>query len=125
MNGVQERVSFLRAHFLACFGGDPAFHLIVANPPYIPTAEIASLQPEVTYDPRLALDGGTDGLAGYRAILLHAPALLMDGGSILMETGHDQSHRVAEWLAETLSDVKILEDLSGIERFVTGKKPAR
>ena len=100
--------------------------MIVTNPPYIPTAEIANLQPEVSaFDPRLALDGGPDGLTGYRAILLDAPALLFDGGSILMETGHNQSHRVAEWLSESLSDVKIFEDLSGVERFVTGRKPPR
>ncbi len=99
----------------------PCFDLIVANPPYIPSAEIASLQPEVRdYEPRGALDGGADGLAAYRRIIPEAAARLRAGGALILEIGWNQGAAVAR-LAERsrfYRDWQCLGDYSGHERVV-------
>lgn len=70
---------------------DGSFDLIVSNPPYIPSGEIAGLEPEVrNFDPRWALDGGADGLDAYRAIARGAAGHLRSGGQLVLETGFDQ-----------------------------------
>ncbi len=82
---------------------------MVSNPPYIPTAEIATLQPEVRdYDPRLALDGGPDGLDFYRRLAADAPARLTERGRLLVEFGDGQSAALREmfeaqnWIVESI-----------------------
>ena len=86
------------AAFVACdiaAGVQGPFDLIVSNPPYVARGEIASLAPEVRdYDPALALDGGADGLDGYRAIAAGAPALLAPGGRLIVELGAGQEAAV-------------------------------
>ena len=94
------------------------FDLVVSNPPYIPSAEIAGLMPEVrNHDPRLALDGGADGLDAYRAILGDLPRLLSAGGTAVLELGFGQAEAVAA-LAEAsgLRVGDIRADLGGIPR---------
>ena len=77
-------------------GLEGAFDLIVANPPYVPSAEIAGLAPEVRdHDPRLALDGGPDGLAAYRALTPHVARLLAPGGRFFFEVGAGQAEAVS------------------------------
>ena len=92
-----------RARFVACdFGAAIAGRcdLVVSNPPYIPTADIATLAPEVrNFDPRGALDGGRDGLAAYRAIAADAARLLAPGGWLAVEIGAGQAGAVATILA--------------------------
>lgn len=94
------------------------FDLIVSNPPYIPTAEIAALDKEVRdHDPRLALDGGEDGLAAYRELFQAAPNLLLPGGALAVEIGRDQSiavERLAEEAGLTRFDQET--DLGGRDR---------
>jgi release factor glutamine methyltransferase len=76
---------------LHCFAPDRPFDLVVANPPYGCRGAIDRLQPEVgRWEPRLALDGGDDGLDLVGALLARAPALLTRGGSLLIEIGSDQ-----------------------------------
>jgi release factor glutamine methyltransferase len=95
--------------------------LIVANLPYVPSTTIASLMPEVArYEPRLALDGGPDGLALNRRLLAEAAYRLTPGGLLLLEMGSDQG---AALRAEALrcfpgADVAILPDLAGLDRVV-------
>ena len=94
------------------------FDLVVSNPPYIPSAEIAGLMPEVrNHDPRLALDGGADGFDAYRAILGDLPRLLSPGGIAVLELGFGQAEAVAA-LAEGvgLRIEEIRPDLGGIPR---------
>jgi release factor glutamine methyltransferase len=83
-----------RASFVACDHATalcPAFDLIVANPPYVARADIAGLEPEVKdFEPRLALDGGNDGLAAYRTIAADAPRLLAPDGVLVVELGMGQ-----------------------------------
>ena len=100
------------------------FDLVVSNPPYIPAADIESLQPEVRdYEPRSALDGGSDGLDFYRAIIPAAPGHLTAGGWLILEVGAGQAAKVTEMLAENgFSAIFTAQDPGGIERVVGGRK---
>ena len=118
-----------RARFVACDYASalrPGFDLIVSNPPYIRSAEIAGLATEVRdHDPLRALDGGADGLDAYRIIAPQAADLLAPGGWLVVEVGHDQSDEVAGLMAAAglaLQD-SVRADLSGIRRAVCGQKP--
>jgi release factor glutamine methyltransferase len=98
------------------------FDLIVSNPPYITASDIENLQPEVRdFEPRIALDGGTDGLDFYRQIIAAAPEHLEPGGCLLVETGAGQSREVTELFAKNgFSDIFTAKDPGGIERVVAG-----
>jgi release factor glutamine methyltransferase len=100
------------------------FDLIAANLPYIPSADIAGLAPEVLGEPRLALDGGADGLALVRRLVAAAPGLLRGGGAIALEIGAGQAEATAGLLsAAGFIDVRRRRDLGQIERVVSGRKP--
>ena len=89
----------------------------VSNPPYIRTAEIAGLQPEVArFEPWAALDGGPDGLAAYRAILAELPRLLAGDGRALLEIGHDQQPAVEALAAAAGFAVTAHLDLAAVPR---------
>ncbi len=103
--------------------GRARFDLIASNPPYIPRGELAELQKEVQYEPRLALDGGPDGLDFYRRIAEEAGAHLNPGGSIYLEVGIGQAPAVLELLKAHLPclEAGTIRDLNGIERVVFAK----
>jgi release factor glutamine methyltransferase len=113
------RVEFREGDLCAPFVSD-RFDLVVANPPYVPSSAIAALAPEVRdHEPRLALDGGEDGLEFYRRLARDASPLLGDDGEILVEVGHDQSGAVLDVFASRgLQPVDVRRDLAGIERVV-------
>ena len=100
------------------------FDVIVSNPPYIKTSDIETLMSEVKdYDPYIALDGGEDGLLFYREIALKAPDYLKKGGYLLVEIGFDEGDAVKELLIQNGFDcVKIIKDLAGCDRVVSGRK---
>jgi len=95
---------------------------VVSNPPYIRSREIADLSPEVRADPRLALDGGKDGLDAIRTLVRQAIVVLKPGGWLLLEHGHDQGAATRELCAEGWTDVATLPDLSGAERFLAARR---
>lgn len=100
---------------------DPAarFDIVVSNPPYVPTAAIATLAPEVRAEPVLALDGGADGLDAYRALAPDAAARLVPGGQLLVEVGAGQAEAVAAiFVAAGLGEVAWHADLAGVARVV-------
>ena len=103
--------------------GRERFDLIASNPPYIPRGELGELQREVQYEPRLALDGGADGLEFYRRIAEGAPKHLKDGGSIYLEVGLGQAADVLALLKATLPclEAGTVRDLNGVERVVFAK----
>ena len=107
-------------------GGNALFDMIVSNPPYIPTVEIDGLMDEVRlHDPRIALDGGEDGLCFYRRITREAASRLKKGGMLLLETGKGQGDAVAGMMrGNGFQNVRIINDLSGIDRVVTGILPS-
>ncbi|MEL6787285.1 MAG: peptide chain release factor N(5)-glutamine methyltransferase [Cyanobacteria bacterium J06607_15] len=94
---------------------------MVANPPYIPSAQIARLDPEVAqHEPRMALDGGDDGLDDIRHLVATTPLYLVSGGMWLVEIMIDQAAAVVELLQQQgeYYDIKVLRDLAGVDRFV-------
>ena len=124
-----RRLGLHRAAFVAC---DLAaalrgpFDLIVSNPPYIASGDIATLAPEVRlFDPRLALDGGADGLNFYRAIAAAAPALLAPEGTVVVELGAGQADPVAAiFTAAGLAPSTARPDLNNVARALTASKRA-
>ncbi|HJC73344.1 MAG TPA: peptide chain release factor N(5)-glutamine methyltransferase [Candidatus Mediterraneibacter faecavium] len=99
------------------------FSMILSNPPYIRSSEIAGLQDEVRlYDPIEALDGRADGLYFYRRIIAESPAYLEDGGYLLFEIGHDQAADVTEMLRrQGFDEIRVKKDLAGLDRVVYGR----
>jgi release factor glutamine methyltransferase len=98
------------------------FDLIISNPPYIPSAEIQELSREVKNDPHLALDGGEDGLDIVRKIAQQVEQYLNEGGSLIMEVGHDQHDRAQQcFSSECFEYTEGMFDLQGIKRFVEVK----
>jgi len=94
--------------------------VIVANPPYIPTADIKNLQREVHHEPFLALDGGVDGLDFYRVLAKQWMNIIIPGGNMLLEIGIGQAKAVSDlFRAEGYSKISVTPDLSGIDRVIT------
>jgi release factor glutamine methyltransferase len=123
--GVGARVAVVAADWTTAFDGGARFEVIVANPPYVPTAALAALAPEVRAEPALALDGGADGLAAYRALVPGAVGRLAPGGRLLLEVGADQAEAVAAiCVAAGLEGVAWHADLARIARVVEGAAPA-
>ena len=105
---------------------DARFDLILSNPPYIPSADCEALQPEVLHEPRMALDGGADGLDFYRRIAGLAHSHLVPGGLVAVEAGDGQARPVAALFENSgrYQSVRILNDLSGHERGVSAHAAA-
>ena len=120
-NGVAERIEFVPGDGFAALADGARFDLIVSNPPYIASAEIATLDPEVRdFDPRAALDGGADGLEFYRRIAREAGPFLKPDGRILLEFGEGQAtdiQAIFSGAAWTVGDV--LEDYTQRARFLS------
>ena len=143
-NNVADRIEFVQGNGFAALqnvgqasclspsekkkletGGTPVLHfdLIISNPPYIPSAEIATLQPEVRdFDPRAALDGGADGLDFYRKLAMEAKPFLKPGGKIMLEFGDGQADAIRnifeteKWIVEAVK-----EDYSHRQRILIAK----
>lgn len=100
------------------------YDLVVSNPPYIETAALAGLDPEVRlYDPPLALDGGPDGLTAYRDICALLPGLVAPGGFAIFEVGLGQAEAVAALLSsQGFGNVRAKRDLAGVERAIMGQR---
>ena len=124
-NGVAERITFLQGDLFAPLAPGSTFDLVASNPPYIAQSEFASLAPDVReHEPRVALDGGPDGLAFYRRIAAGVSPFLKPGGSLLLEVGYTQADAVRGLLAERpeLELGATLKDDGGHLRVVTAKK---
>ena len=122
-----HRLALTRAHFVACdmtAALSGSFDVIVFNPPYIATGDIAALAPEVRdFDPRCALDGGADGLDFYRAIAGAAPSLLAPDGTLIVELGAGQAERVAALFAAAgLAPSAPRPDLTGVPRALVAHR---
>jgi release factor glutamine methyltransferase len=118
---LADRVELRRGDWAE--GLDGGFDLVVSNPPYIASDDIAGLAPEVArHEPRVALDGGADGLAAYRIIAGRLPALLKPGGGFVFEVGRGQAEAVTALArAAGLSTEAPWRDLSGLARVVVGE----
>jgi release factor glutamine methyltransferase len=100
------------------------YDLIVCNPPYIPSREISRLQPEVRQEPRLALDGGSDGLDFYRRIAKDAPRYLKENGFLLLEIGHGQRDAIEDIMGFSgkIETAEVVKDYSNIDRILIFKR---
>lgn len=125
-HGLAERVRFAQGDLFAPVAGE-RFDLVVSNPPYVPHLDIPRLQPEIAYhEPRIALDGGPDGLAILRRLVAEAPAHLEPGGWLLSEMGDGQAPAVVA-LAEAagFEAIEVLRDLAGRPRTLAARWPGR
>jgi release factor glutamine methyltransferase len=121
-HGVADRVDFRLTSLLD--GIAPAFDLVVSNPPYVPSGDLASLPPEVrNFEPREALDGGDDGLDALRALAKAAADVLSPGGWLIVEFGYGQESGVRAAIAETSLELAAVQpDLQGIPRTVVARQ---
>jgi release factor glutamine methyltransferase len=123
--GCGSRALVLQGDWAQAIGG--AFDLVVANPPYIPSTAIDSLEPEVRcFDPRAALDGGADGLAAYRAITPELQRLIRPSGLVAFECGSGQAPWLVALLAEAGFTAPLIQrDLAGHDRVVWAVAPSK
>ncbi len=120
--GLNDRIEWRAGNWGEGLSGP--FDLVLSNPPYIASAEIETLAPEVArHEPRLALDGGADGLDAYRALLPQIRALLGQGGRFALEVGKGQASAVWALIDQAgLEPIDTRADLAGVDRVVTGRK---
>src|SRR5262249_41494597 len=122
-HGVDQRIRFLGGDGLGAIPGEARFDLVVSNPPYVPSGEIGSLQPEVRdFDPHLALDGGPRGLDFYGRLAADGWRFLKPGGKMMVEIGDSQDQSVRElfeqqnWIVEA-----VMEDYTQRPRILVAR----
>jgi len=123
--GLQERIRLVCGDGLAPFRRGPLFDLIISNPPYICSGEIATLAVEIKdHEPLQALDGGDDGLAFYRQWIPQMPYLLRAGGGVILEIGTEQAAAVSQLFrdAEEITDITIKKDYADHSRAVIARR---
>jgi len=121
--GLAGRAAFCSGDWAAALQG--RFELVVSNPPYIKAAVVGTLMPEVAdHEPRLALDGGTDGLDAYRAIVAMLPDLLTPSGAAVLELGMGQGADVASLGAAAGFGATFRPDLAGVDRAIILRRAA-
>ena len=126
-HAVAGRVAFLRGNLWQAVNGQaPAgsVDLVVANPPYVPTRDVARLMPEIQWEPRLALDGGADGLRVQRDIIATSPERIRPGGFLLLEIGADQGEAILALLGKMgrFETGRIFRDLAGRPRVIAARR---
>ncbi len=115
---LSDRIIFQQGDLLNPLIGQK-FNAIVSNPPYIQSNDIEALQIEVAkYEPRIALDGGVDGLDFYRRLIEDSPQLLLNGGFLAIEIGHNQAEAIKQLAKSKFNHVEIFKDLSNHNRIV-------
>lgn len=117
LNNVGDKIKFVQADLFT--SGD--FDFIVSNPPYVSLKDMDGLQIEVKNEPRIALDGGVDGLDFYRRIIENSRTHLKSGGFLVMEMGYNQSGEIKK-MAQNFELIDIVKDYSGINRVIVLKK---
>lgn len=116
---VDERVNFFCGNLFEPLA-EKKFAAIISNPPYVPTADLKNFHDEVKREPKIAFDGGADGLNFYRKIISKAPKFLFDGGLLAVEVGINQAAAVKNLIEgdRNFHGAGILKDLAGVERVV-------
>lgn len=121
-NGVSDSISVLCTDFLS-WTTEQTFDVLISNPPYIPAAEIESLEPEVkVFEPQFALTDGKDGLTFYKAIAEFCLSGLKPGGFVFLELHAGLSEQIKTFFLPILSEVEIVNDMQGKPRILKGKK---
>jgi release factor glutamine methyltransferase len=126
-HNLADRIRFLESDLFAAIPQGQTFDVIVSNPPYIAQCEFPSLSADVRdHEPRLALDGGPDGLRIYRRLIADAPKFLAAAGTLLMEIGWQQEPAVRELIEAqgSFETIRTIKDHAGHPRVITAKRPA-
>jgi release factor glutamine methyltransferase len=124
IQNVENRITFIRSNLFESLPTcDMRYAICVCNPPYIPTAEIDSLEPELGFEPRIALDGGRDGLDFYRRIIYQAPVYLAPGGFLILEMGFNQCPAIKELFksVKKLEIIEVIKDYNNIDRVIVAR----
>ena len=120
-NDLHAEIEFTKSDKFSDVVGE--FDVVVSNPPYVKTSDICALQKECSYEPRMAFDGGEDGLEFYRNLTVGAKSHLKKGGVIIYEVGAGEAESVSKILDDSgYVDIEIVKDLNGIERIVKAVK---
>ena len=112
---LTDRVRFVQGDMKSLWFEDGVFDTVISNPPYIPCGDIPKY-PTLSFEPRMALDGGEDGMDFYRAILSHYAHTLKKGGAFLFEIGFDQREAITALAKERGMDCKVTKDYGGNDR---------
>lgn len=117
-NGVDEKIEFINSNMFEKLDINKKFDIIVSNPPYIETDTIKQLEIQVQNEPKIALDGGLDGLDFYRNMLANSKKYLKENGTIAMEIGYNQGKSVIDLFKTQYENVYCKKDLSGNDRVI-------
>lgn len=122
-HGVDNRVRFLEGEFFRPLGREKV-DFILSNPPYIGSDDLKDLPPEVRHEPRIALDGGRDGLQVLKRIVEECPCHLKEGGYLILEVGYGQAYRVSEIIRKTeqFLEPEVIKDYNQINRVIVAKR---
>ena len=119
-----KRLSFVQSDWLAGLGDQPVFDIVITNPPYVEHDILPSLQPEISFEPQLALDGGSLGIVEIKRLGRSIFSILKPGGWFFMEIGADQAELVFEFFSSRQFDnINIYEDYAGLPRVFQARKP--
>ena len=119
LHGLTNKINFIQSDLLNNLNNQ-VFDIIISNPPYIPTTELSTLQPELAHEPTLALDGGQDGLDPYRKLIPQALASLTPGGTLLLEIGPPTVEAIMKDSGYGM--IRTINDYGGLPRIVTGTR---
>lgn len=135
INRVADRIRFIKSNLFeslpicdTCLpAGKVRYAICVCNPPYISTSEIDNLQSEIQYEPRIALDGGKDGLEFYRKIISLSPYYLKREGLLIMEMGSKQAEAIRNVfkISGKFEIIEVVKDYNNIDRVVVARKVGR
>ncbi len=124
-NQTTHQIQFIKADLYQGTGDN--FDVLVSNPPYVKSSDLADAQKELSYEPVMALDGGEDGLSFYRRLISKVETVLKPDGFVFFEIGWDQAKQITELMAEKFDSIEITKDDAGHDRFISGcfaKQPA-
>jgi len=128
LNKIEDKIKFIQSDLFTTYDLPlMTYDIIVSNPPYIPGAEIETLQPEIKYEPRMALDGGKEGLDFYRRIIQVAPHYLKKGGFLIMEMGFNQKGGIKNIFQKSraFQIIETIKDYNNIDRVVVAQTKRR
>jgi len=125
LNNVSDKIKFIQSNLFTNYQLPfTNYDIIISNPPYVASGEIENLQPEIRYEPRIALDGGCGGLDFYRRIIAEAPHYLKENGFLIMEMGYSQAEEIKNILkiSGNFEIIEVVKDYSQIERVIIAKR---
>lgn len=118
IHNVQDKIKFIKSDMFESI--NEKYNIIVSNPPYIETEIIKTLSKDVQNEPKMALDGGYDGLDFYKIIANNADEFLIENGQVFLEIGYNQKDTVTKIFKQKFKEVRCIKDLAGLDRVIVG-----